>query len=124
VVVTEGRVLAWSDHAPSHTVAVVRGGEAVVPLDGTAAPRAAVVDLDQALAWRRGEIGLDGQNGLEAAAEFNRYSMRPIRIRNPRAARYQLVGYFQTSQSSEFARALARLSHAKMTQNDNEIVIE
>jgi transmembrane sensor len=82
------------------------------------------VDVDQALAWRRGEIGLDGETGLEAAEEFNRYNLRQIRIVNPRAAQYRLVGYFQIHQSQEFAQALSQLTQASVSQNGNEIVIE
>ena len=130
VVVSEGSVLAWVDGASTPPVAIARGNRAFLPASdarGVLAadpPRPVAVNVDDALAWRRGEIGLDGETGLQAAAEFNRYSTRPIRIRNARAAQYRLVGYFQTSQSLEFARALARLSNARVTQNSNEIVIE
>lgn len=128
VVVTEGRVLAWVDGAGGQPVAIARGDGALLstaPGTGKASPVARMkVDVDQALAWRRGEIGLDGETGLEAAEEFNRYNLRQIRIVNPRAAQYRLVGYFQIHQSQEFAQALSQLTQASMSQNGNEIVIE
>ncbi|WP_207080536.1 FecR domain-containing protein [Novosphingobium sp. KA1] len=124
VVVSEGRVLAWVDGSGQRPMAIARGDEALLRTDIAVQAPPVAVDVDQALAWRRGEIGLDGETGLQAAAEFNRYSLRPIRIRNPRAAQYRLVGYFQTSQAQEFAQALASLTHAKVSSNGNEIVIE
>ncbi len=128
VVVTEGRVLAWVDGAGRQPVAIARGDGALLstaPGTGKASPVARMkVDVDQALAWRRGEIGLDGETGLEAAEEFNRYNLRQIRIVNPRAAQYRLVGYFQIHQSQEFAQALSQLTQATVSQNGNEIVIE
>ena len=124
VVVSEGRVLAWVDGSGQRPMAIARGDEALLRTDIAVQAPPVTVDVDQALAWRRGEIGLDGETGLQAAAEFNRYSLRPIRIRNPRAAQYRLVGYFQTSQAQEFAQALARLTRSKVSSNGNEIVIE
>ncbi|WP_395396812.1 FecR domain-containing protein [Novosphingobium sp. BL-8A] len=124
VVVSEGRVLAWVEGSPQPPIAISRGDEAVLRPDLAVQHAAVTVDVDQALAWRRGEIGLDGQSGAEAAAEFNRYSTRPIRVVNPRAAQYRLVGYFQTSQSQEFALALAKLTHSQVSQKGNEIIIE
>jgi len=130
VTVTEGRVLAWIDGAPHKPIAITMGDQAFLRQSSTkqaltiTEPSPAGTDIEQALAWRRGEIVLDGQTGSEAAEEFNRYNERPIRIRNARAARYQLVGYFQTSQSLEFATALARISGARLSSNRNEIIIE
>jgi transmembrane sensor len=121
-------VLAWVDGAGGQPVAIARGDGALLstaPGTGKASPVARMkVDVDQALAWRRGEIGLDGETGLEAAEEFNRYNLRQIRIVNPRAAQYRLVGYFQIHQSQEFAQALSQLTQASVSQNGNEIVIE
>jgi transmembrane sensor len=115
----------WRGRQP---VAIARGDGALLstaPGTGKASPVARMkVDVDQALAWRRGEIGLDGETGLEAAEEFNRYNLRQIRIVNPRAAQYRLVGYFQIHQSQEFAQALSQLTQATVSQNGNEIVIE
>ncbi|WP_232492636.1 FecR family protein [Novosphingobium kaempferiae] len=130
VTVTEGRVLAWIDGSAHKPIAIAMGDQAFLRQNGTkhaltiTEPSPAGTDIEQTLAWRRGEIVLNGQTGSEAADEFNRYNERPIRIRNARAARYQLVGYFQTSQSLEFATALARISGSRLSSNRNEIIIE
>lgn len=130
VTVTEGRVLAWIEGTKHKPVAIAIGDQAFLREAGDRAPQLIVpsaparVNVEQLLAWRRGEIGLDGQSGAEAAREFNRYNARPIRIENARAAEYRLVGYFQTGQSLEFATALAKLTGSRLSSNRNEIVIE
>lgn len=72
VVVSEGRVLAWVEGSPQPPIVISRGDEAVLRPDLAMQHAPVTVDVDQALAWRRGEISLDGQSGVEAAAEFNR----------------------------------------------------
>lgn len=125
VIVSEGRVLAWvegSAHAPT---AIAMGEQALIPMAPRAPlPRPGEVRISDLLAWRHGEIAINGETAAEAAQEFNRYTTRPLRFENAQAANYRFVGYFQTNQALEFAEAVARLTHTSVSQNGNEIVIK
>lgn len=129
VIVSEGRVLAWVEGSPQAPLAIAMGEQVLIPTaatsaPGAAAPRPTETRIADALAWRQGEIALNGETAAQAALEFNRYSTRSLRVENPQAARYQLVGYFQTNQSLEFAQAVARLTHTSVSQNGHEIIIK
>jgi transmembrane sensor len=125
VIVSEGRVLAWVEGSTQSPLAIAMGEQALIPsAPGATVPRPAETRIADALAWRQGEIALNGETAAQAALEFNRYSTRSLHVENPQAARYQLVGYFQTNQSLEFAQAVARLTHTTVSQNGSEIIIK
>lgn len=122
VIVTEGSVEAWSEDRPADRIAIVADQEASVPLHSEAAPVARPAKL-QALAWREGDIVLNGMTVGEAAKEFNRYNRRQIIVQSPAARNLKLVGYFKTHQPDVFAQAVAREIGVEVTQIGNDIVI-
>lgn len=122
VIVTEGSVEAWSEDRPADRIAIAADQEAIVPLLSEAAPMARPAKL-QALAWREGDIVLNGMTALEAAAEFNRYNRRKIIVQSPAARSLKLVGYFKTHQPDVFAQAVAREVGLVAKQIGNDIVI-
>ncbi|WP_227878856.1 FecR family protein [Caulobacter segnis] len=63
-------------------------------------------EIDRSLAWRQGAIALNGQSLAQAAAEFNRYNHRQIRIADPSIAHLRLAGYFQTTEPTSFVNAV------------------
>ncbi|WP_299015066.1 FecR domain-containing protein [uncultured Caulobacter sp.] len=63
-------------------------------------------EIDRSLAWRQGAIALNGQSLAQAAAEFNRYNHRQIRIADPSIADLRLAGYFQTTEPTSFVSAV------------------
>ncbi|MGR4890742.1 FecR family protein [Sphingopyxis sp. LARHCG72] len=72
------------------------------PPQAIVAPR----DVENALAWRRGEIILDGMPLGDAAAEFNRYNARKIVIADPAFAQERMVGQFRMREPEAFVRAV------------------
>ena len=62
--------------------------------------------IDRVLAWRTGEIALDGQTLGSAVGEFNRYNRRQLVVRDPALLNEQLDGTFHTDNPAEFARAV------------------
>lgn len=107
VIVREGVVEVWrgTDGKPvrlaaAHAVQVANAGGIVPATVGATA-------VDRALAWRQGQIDLDGMTLGQAAAEFARYSDRRIVIDDPRVASLKMTGLFSASDPDGFARAAA-----------------
>jgi transmembrane sensor len=125
VLVTEGVVEAWSQDvgaAPRR----VRAGERIFVSDevGPATPAAAPIDITRNLAWREGQIVLDGEAFSTAAAEFNRYNDRKIVIADGAMADEKLVGWFRTNEPESFARAAASSFGGKVTVRGEVILVE
>ncbi|HEY9236314.1 MAG TPA: FecR domain-containing protein, partial [Phenylobacterium sp.] len=74
------------------------------------------------LAWRDGLIMLDGETLSEAAAEFNQYGSRPIRVA-PEIAERRVVGVFRILDAEGFARANAELLSTRIEVRDHEILL-
>lgn len=106
VYVTEGTVEVTTRNGHvAHSIAAGAGlfvaDDAMVrPLTGDSA------SIDRVLAWRTGEIALDGQSLGSAVAEFNRYNKRQIAVRDPALVDEQLDGTFRTDDPVEFAQAV------------------
>jgi transmembrane sensor len=64
-------------------------------------PAPAALEINRHLAWRDGQIVLDGDGFGEAAAEFNRYNDRKIVIAGQGLADEKLVGWFRTNEPEE-----------------------
>jgi transmembrane sensor len=115
VLVTEGVVDVWvAGH--EHTRTRVAAGSKSFVAESTPAVKVtqASGDIDRALAWRTGELALDGENLGYAAAEFNRYNVRKLVIDDPTLGAEPLVGYFRTDQPENFGRAVAAMVGARV----------
>lgn len=124
VLVTEGVVEVWSAHAPDRVRRLAVGDHAFVSdAMGPGASQSAAAEIDRRLAWRDGDIVLDGDTLEDAAAEFNRYNMRQILIEDPNLASEALVGRFRTNEPEAFARAVAVTAHARLVIDDEAIRI-
>jgi transmembrane sensor len=107
VIVREGVVEVWRGAkgrpvrlAAEHAVRVASAGDLRPATVGAAA-------VDRAMAWRQGQIDLDGLTLGEAAAEFARYSDRRIVIEDPAVADLKMTGLFSASDPDGFAKAAA-----------------
>lgn len=122
VLVTEGVVEAWSSGEDLTAVRLGPGERGV--FRRAAAPVIATdmsVQIDRALAWRTGQIILDGDTLASAAGEFNRYNDRPIVIADAALAGQRLVGRFRTNEPDAFARAAAGMLGARVEISAEEI---
>jgi transmembrane sensor len=110
VIVTEGVVEAWVDGTDGQKIRVTAGNMAFVA-DNAAVERAIVADnapaAERALAWRSGKIDLAGRRVDEAIAEFNRYNVRQIVVRDPTLGAERVDGVFRTDDPIGFARVIA-----------------
>lgn len=125
VLVTEGVVEVWSEGAGEGPRRVA-AGERVFASDsaGAARPVPASLEITRELAWREGQIVLDGEAFGAAAEEFNRYNARKIVIADPALAEQKLVGWFRTNEPESFARAAAASFGARVTVRGDAILVQ
>lgn len=124
VLVTEGVVEVWSAQAPDRVQRLSVGDRAFISdAMGPGARQSAAAEIDRQLAWRDGDIVLDGDTLAQAVAEFNRYNQRQLVIEDPDLAAEALVGRFRTNEPEAFARAVAVTAEARVLIDDEAIRI-
>lgn len=123
VTVTEGRVRVWSVAAPARFISLDAGRHAVIA-DAVGAAGATVTAArpGETLAWRRGEIVLDGMTLGDAAAEFNRYNTRQLAVEAPLSER-RIVGWFRTDDIDGFAKSAAAMTGARIERDERNLRI-
>jgi transmembrane sensor len=125
VLVTEGVVEVWSLNDANRRERISAGQRTFVSDDAGAAPAAAAeAAINRRLAWRDGQIVLDGDAFGEAATEFNRYNSRKIVIADPALADQRLVGWFRTNDPESFARAAAASFGARVVVRGDTILVQ
>lgn len=121
VLVTEGAVETWIVGAENRKRRVVAGSKVFVSdIDGPSNVVAAATQIDRTLAWRNGEIALDGETLADAAAEFNRYNDRKLTV-DPALADKRLVGWFHTNEPETFAQAVVAALGGTIVAQEHEI---
>jgi transmembrane sensor len=122
VLVTEGAVETWVVGHERQRRRIAAGAMGFV---ADAAPSVEVErapeKIDRALAWRSGEIAVDGESLGYAVAEINRYNERKLVIDDPALAREPLVGYFRTNEPENFGRAVAGMMGARVIEDGDTI---
>lgn len=117
VIVAKGAV----EVADAHLAAGVMG---IYGEGGGVAQPIAPARIDQALAWRNGQIALNGQTLEAAVAEFNRYSDdRQLVVADPAIAGFKLGGYFRVDDMDGFVRALQTTFPVKATASNQTIYL-
>lgn len=122
VMVTEGVVEVWSEAGGARRT--VKAGEQVFVSDGAGAatPIHRPLEMERALAWRDGQIVLDGDTVAAAVAEFNRYNARKLVVADPVLEGRRIVGWFRTNEPESFARAVA-LAHSATIQTSEDVIV-
>lgn len=123
VMVTEGVVETWveGDSAPRRRLSA--GSRIVLASAVSPTVAASPSEIERSLAWRNGEIALDGESLEQAARLFNRYNSRQIVIDDPELAQERFVGLFQTNEPESFAAAVAATLGADVKNDDRAIRI-
>lgn len=126
VLVTEGVVETWIEGRPDSRRLLRAGAQSYVAA-GTD-PVASTVEndpqnIERTLAWRGGEIALDGQTVDYAVAELNRYNRQHIVIGDPSIGREPLIGYFRTSDPMKFATAVAEMTGSHVVEKGDQILV-
>lgn len=123
VMVTEGVVETWIDSDPTPRRRLSAGSRIVLASAGAPTVAESPSEIERSLAWRNGEIALDGENLEQAARLFNRYNSRQIVIEDPVLARERFVGLFQTNEPDSFAAAVAATLGAVVNDDAGSIRI-
>ena len=124
VLVSEGIVEAWVSGEEIAAVRLAAGEKALVqeraPIQQAAAEPA---EIDRRLAWRGGKIDLAGETLGEAAAEFNRYNLREMIVKQPALAQKRFYGVFRTDDPEGFAKAVRSSLNVPVDITRDSIVI-
>jgi transmembrane sensor len=105
VAVLEGRVRVQDSAAGGgDRQATVVAGDVAIAKDRSTLVSNSAQAVEQQLAWRRGQIQLDGITLEAAAAQFNRYNLKQLVISDAEAARIPVAGSFAARNVDTFAR--------------------
>jgi transmembrane sensor len=121
VQVTEGVVETWTIGEEDRRVQVTAGSKAYVAEYEPPKPMPASADIERSLAWREGQIVLEGETLDEAVAQFNRYNAKKLVISDPGLAAEKLVGQFRATEPQTFAGAIATTLGAKVDEEGDTI---
>lgn len=121
VQVTEGVVETWTTGEEDRKVRVAAGSKAFVaeyePPKTTEAP----AEIERSLAWRDGQIALEGETLDQAVAQFNRYNLKKLVIADADLAQEKLVGQFRATEPNTFAEAIVTTLGATIKQSGDTI---
>lgn len=121
VQVTEGVVETWTIGEEDRRVQVTAGSKAYVAEYEPPKPIPDSADIERSLAWRDGQIVLEGETLDEAVAQFNRYNAKKLVIADPGLAAETLVGQFRATEPRTFAEAVATTLGAKVDEEGDTI---
>lgn len=79
--------------------------------------------LDQATAWRRGQVVLDDSPLAAAAVEMNRYNSVKLVVEESQTRNLRVSGLFQAGNSLSFADAVAQTYGLRVIQREQQIII-
>ncbi|MCQ4167452.1 FecR family protein [Tahibacter harae] len=126
VVVTEGTVRLESDPVDgrSQPVSLLPAGSiAVANRNGVLVRNGAVADAERQIDWRRGYVVFLDTPLATAAAEFNRYTTRPIVLADAAAAQLRIGGSFRWSNSEVFVSLLEQALPVRAERENDRIVL-
>jgi transmembrane sensor len=121
VQVTEGVVDTWTVGEEDRRVRVAAGSKAYVAEYEPPKPVPASADIERSLAWREGQIVLEGETLDEAVAQFNRYNAKKLVIADADLAAEKLVGQFRATNPQNFAGAVATTLGATVYEEGDTI---
>lgn len=122
IAVTEGTVAAWARDGGG-TMTILKAGDFATFEHGNLSPVTgnAPAAIERSLAWRTGDIALEGETLRDAVARFNRYNAQQLVIADPSIAGERLVGLFRIDNPGGFARTLAVSLDVAVTVTSDEI---
>jgi len=121
VLVTEGVVETWTVGEEERRVRVEAGSKAYVAEYEPPKSIQASADIERSLAWREGQIVLEGETLDDAVAQFNRYNARKLVISDASLAQEKLVGQFRATEPLTFADAVATTLGATVVEDGDTI---
>lgn len=124
VSVTEGVVEAWVVGRERFKLHIAAGQNAVISETRVAkAVPVGEAEIARRLAWRSGEIDLNGQTLAEAVAEFNRYNLHKLIVTDAALGQKRVYGVFRSNDPEGFAKAVAVALDAAAHSDGESIAI-
>ncbi len=125
VLVTEGTVMAWStqDGGDERAIRLNAGDRTIISDHKPSHIRHAPDDIDDDLAWREGQIALNGKSLSEVAGEFNRYNQIKIVIQDSDLAKERLIGRLSANDPEAFSNAIQQAYGADISRTEKIILI-
>ncbi|HEY0799794.1 MAG TPA: FecR domain-containing protein, partial [Steroidobacteraceae bacterium] len=130
VAVTEGKVRLESrpsilDDRAGASDGLTAGTVADVKNSRISVEQRPIPEIEQALSWRAGYIGLNGTPLADAIAEFNRYNTRQLLIGDLSLATLKVEGNFRSNNLDGFIRLLEQGFEVKTEESeDGRIVLK
>jgi transmembrane sensor len=121
VQVTEGVIETWTIGEEDRRVQVAAGSKVYVAEYEPPRPIPASAEIERSLAWREGQIVLEGETLDDAVAQFNRYNTRKLFISDADLASEKLVGQFRATEPLTFAGAVAKTLGATVVEEGDTI---
>lgn len=123
--VTEGVVAAWSGRGAFDVISLKAGEQATIGRNGLiGAVEEAPSRIQRALAWRDGEIALEGDTLADAVEEYNRYNRRKLVVDDAVLGRERLVGLFNTNDPEGFAETVSTLLNLRVRHDGSTILLQ
>ena len=122
ITVIEGRVAVGPTNSPqSRPLIPMSAGQQLRVSEGEwpAAPTA--VDAQRVTAWLRREIVFDHEPLENVAAEYNRYTSKPIEIATPALRGLQITGVFTTDDPDAFIAFLRSLKSVRVEVTETQV---
>ena len=124
VAVLEGRVRVEDSQADGRErQATITAGDVAIARDRSTLVANSAEAVQQQLAWRTGQIRLDGTTLADAAAQFNRYNLKQLIIGDADAARIPVAGSFAARNVDGFARLLGEAYGLDVRDSADKILL-
>jgi transmembrane sensor len=124
VTVVEGRVAVGpsnssQNRSPRFVQLSVNQQIRVTEAEGSTTP--VTVDAQRTTAWLRRQIAFDHESLEHVAAEYNRYTSKPIEIATPALRNLQISGVFATNDPEAFIAFLRSLKGVRVEVTETQI---
>jgi transmembrane sensor len=124
VALYKGKAQFEVDDARGRQQTTLNPGDVVVATaDSLSVTRHPLTALTDQLGWQRGLLIFRHATLADAAAEYNRYNLRKIVIRNASVAQLNVNGALPANDPTALARSAQRLFNLHIENRTNEIVI-
>lgn len=123
VSVLEGRVAVTRINLASPSVLVSAGEQAIVPESAGAATALRPSDAAAVKAWTQHRLVFRSTPLAEVVAEFNRYNVRQMVLRDPNLGGILISGVFSSTQPAALLRFLSEQPGVKIDESTDEIQV-
>jgi transmembrane sensor len=121
--VMEGRVAVGRTNIASPLVLVAAGEQVVVPDAGIATPAPQPMDPATVRAWTQHRLVFRSTPLAEVVAEFNRYNVRQMVLRDPALGGILISGVFSSTQPAALLRFLSEQPGVAIDESTDEIQV-